>query len=198
MTIVKKLRKLIEAKGESPIGVMTITDGVDKLVKIEKKANLIREIVLDANVDPDFRVFGSGGSLTSKVSDAQEDIAVNGSEVTGKVYVIDGPETGEHHVILHCNVPDELQDYKVFLTSKSARYNSSNTREINTNDGYWPYVNFYIETMVSVPGDINSDPVINLGETDYTLEFRTDDGKSHSIHPNFENLTIMNGHKPST
>lgn len=198
MTIVEKLRKLIEAKGESPIGVMTVADGVNKLAKIEKKANLIREIVLDTNVDPDLPIFGYGSSLTSKVSDAQENIVINGSEVTGNVYPVSGPESNEHHVTLHCNVPTELQDYRVFVTNKSARYNTSYTRELETNSWRWPYIDFYIETMLSDPNDFNSDAIVNTGETDYTLEFRTDDGKSYYIRPNFENLTIMKGYKPST
>lgn len=109
MTIVKRLRDLITAKGESPIGVMTIEEGVNKLQKIEDDANPLSGLTIDTEIAADEDLLGK------VVSDLQEDVVVGVRDISGTLIYIDDyagfsgdpEEQVGHYLAVHASVPDQ-------------------------------------------------------------------------------------------
>ena len=108
MSIVEKLRKLIRSKGGSPIGVMTIADGVNKLQKMEDEANPLSALEVDASI-------GASVDLLGKyVADLQANVVVGVHEITGKLNYIDDytgfsgdpKEQVGWYLAVHAAVPD--------------------------------------------------------------------------------------------
>ena len=114
MSIVEKLRNLIKSKGGSPIGVMTIADGVDKLEKMETAANPLSALTIDTTI-------GASVDLLGKyIADLQSNVVIGVREITGKLNYIDDytgfsgdpKEQVGHYIALHATVPD-VSDYTV-------------------------------------------------------------------------------------
>lgn len=108
MSIVEKLRKLIRAKGGSPIGVMTIADGVNKLQKMEDEANPLSALEVDANIGADVDLLGK------VVADLQSDVIVDVNKITGNLNYIDDytdfsgdpEEQVGWYLVVHASVPN--------------------------------------------------------------------------------------------
>ena len=108
MSIVEKLRKLIRSKGGSPIGVMTIADGVNKLEKMEDAANPLSALTVDVTI-------GAAEDLLGKViADLQKDIVIGVDKITGTLKYVtgytgfsgDAAEQSGNYIALHASVPD--------------------------------------------------------------------------------------------
>lgn len=114
MSIVEKLRRLIKSKGGSPIGVMTIADGVSKLQKMEDAANPLSALTIDTTIGADYDLLGK------VVADLQSNIVIGVYDIIGKLNYIDdytgfSGDTREqvgHYIALHATVPN-LSDYTV-------------------------------------------------------------------------------------
>ena len=109
MTIVKRLRDLITAKGESPIGVMTIEEGVNKLQKIEDDANPLSDLTIDTEIAADENLLGK------VIADLQADVVVGVRDISGTLIYIDdytgfsgdSEEQVGHYLAIHASVPGQ-------------------------------------------------------------------------------------------
>ena len=108
MSIVEKLRKLIRSKGGSPIGVMTIADGVKKLQKMEDSANPLSALTVDVEI-------AAAEDLLGKVvADLQKDIVVGVDKITGTLKYVtgytgfsgDAAEQSGNYIALHASIPE--------------------------------------------------------------------------------------------
>lgn len=108
MSIVEKLRKLIRSKGGSPIGVMTIADGVKKLQKMEDSANPLSALTVDVEI-------AAAEDLLGKViADLQSNVVVGVNDIKGKLNFIDDytgfsgdpAEQEGWYLAIHASVPD--------------------------------------------------------------------------------------------
>lgn len=122
MSIVEKLRKLIRSKGGSPIGVMTIADGVHKLQKMEDLANPLSALTVDVEI-------GASEDLLGKViADLQKDVVVGVDKITGTLKYITGytefssvvAEQSGNYLVLHASVPDVTGETIKFKHSAKA------------------------------------------------------------------------------
>lgn len=116
MTIVNKLRKLIKAKGGSPIGVMTIADGVNKLQKMENDANPLSALTIDTDI-------GASTDLLGKyIADLQKDIDISAHNIKGTLWYIDDytgfsgdpAEQEGWYLAVHASVPG-VSSYTISL-----------------------------------------------------------------------------------
>ena len=132
MSIVEKLRNLIKAKGGSPIGVMTIADGVNKLQKMEDEANPLSALEVDADI-------GAAVDLLGKVvGDLQADVVVGVREITGKLNYIDDytgfsgdpAEQEGWYLVVHAEVPN-VSD----VTIKLKHSNKESDKVLDPSDG---------------------------------------------------------------
>lgn len=114
MSIVEKLRKLIKSKGGSPIGIMTIAEGVKKLQKMEDAANPLSALTIDTTIAADYSLLGK------VVADLQSNVVIGVNEITGKLNYVDDytgfsgdpKEQVGHYIALHATVPG-VSDYTV-------------------------------------------------------------------------------------
>lgn len=131
MTIVNKLRKLIKAKGGSPIGVMTIADGVDKLQKMENAANPLSALKVDTTI-------GASTDLLGKyVADLQKDIDIGSNYIRGTLWYVDDytgfgtPDEKEGWFLaVHASVPN-VADYTITLKTSD----KDNEKNLDLSDG---------------------------------------------------------------
>jgi len=122
MTIVDELKKLIEQKGGSAVGVMTIADAVKVLTDLEAAANPLAALTVDKNV---------GSSVLGKlVSALQKDIEFTGSKITGTLkyvtgytgYSSDPKLQSGNYLAVHASVPDvDDVTITVYLTGALVR-----------------------------------------------------------------------------
>ena len=131
MTIVNRLRSLIKSRGGSPIGVMTIEQGVNKLRKMEDAANPLSALTVDTTI-------GAATDLLGKVvGDLQKDIVINPHNITGTLWYVDdytgfgAPDEKEGwFLVVHASVPN-VTDYTITLKTSD----KDNEKNLDLSDG---------------------------------------------------------------